>query len=40
MMAEQRFRRVKYPNLMTEVHLEARYVDGIAVQETVEKVAA
>ena len=40
MVAEQRFRRVKFPDLMTDVYLGTRYVDGTAVQETVEKVAA
>ena len=40
MVAEQRFRRVKCPDLMTDVYLGTRYVDGIAVAETVEKVAA
>lgn len=40
MVAEQRFRRVKSPDLMTDVYLGTRYVDGTADQETVEKVAA
>ena len=40
MVAEQRFRRLKAPELMEDVYLGARYVDGIAVEATVEKVAA
>ena len=40
MPMERRLRRVKSPDLMPEVHLGTRYVDGITVQEAVEKVAA
>ncbi len=40
MVAKQRFRRVKCPELMTDVYLGTRYVDGVFVEETVEKVAA
>ncbi len=40
MVAEQRFRRVKCPDLMTDVYLGTQYVDGIAVQDMTEKVAA
>ena len=40
MIAEQRFRRLKAPELMEEVYLGAQYVDGIAAEATAEKVAA
>ena len=40
MVAEQRFRRLKAPELMEDVYLGAQYVDGIVVEATVEKVAA
>ena len=40
MIAEQRFRRLKTPELMEDVYLGAKYVDGIAAETTLEKVAA
>ena len=40
MVAEKRFRRLQAPELMKDVYLGARYVDGIAVEATAEKVAA
>ena len=40
MIAEQRFRRLKAPELMEEVYLGAQYVDGIAAEATLEEVAA
>ena len=40
MVAEQRFRRLKAPELMEDVYLGAQYVDGIAGGATIEKVAA
>ena len=40
MVAEKRFRRLQAPELMADVYLGARYVDGIAVEATAEKVAA
>ena len=40
MIAEQRFRRLKAPELMEEVYLGAQYVDGIAAEATVEEAAA
>ena len=40
MIAEQRFRRLKTPELMEEVYLGAQYVDGIAPEATLEEVAA
>ena len=39
MVAEQRFRRLKAPELI-ERHLGAQYADGIAIESTAEKVAA
>ncbi len=40
MVAGKRFRRLQAPELMADVYLGARYVDGIAVEATAEKVAA
>ena len=40
MIAEQRFRRLKAPGLMKDVYLGAEYVDGMAIEATVEEVAA
>ena len=40
MIAEQRFRRLKAPELIEDVYLGAKYVDGIAAETTLEKVAA
>ena len=40
MVAGKRFRRLQAPELMADVYLGARYVDGIAVETTAEKVAA
>ncbi len=40
MVAEKRFRRLQAPELMEDVYLGAKYVDGIAVELKVEKVAA
>ncbi len=40
MVAEKRFRRLQAPELMKDVYLGVRYVDGIAVEATAEKVAA
>ena len=40
MVAEQRFRRLKSPELIEEVYLGAQYADGIAIESTAEKVAA
>ena len=40
MVAEKRFRRLQAPELMADVYLGSRYVDGIAVEATAEKVAA
>ncbi|MFQ5875978.1 MAG: IS256 family transposase [Dehalococcoidia bacterium] len=40
MIAEQHFRRLKSPGLMKDVYLGAQYVDGTAIEATVEEVAA
>ena len=40
LVAESRFRRLQVPDLMREVYLGAIYIDGIAVESTMEKVAA
>ena len=40
MVAEQRFRRLKAPELIEDVYLGAQYVDGIVFEPTAEKVAA
>ena len=40
MVAEKRFRRLQAPELMKDIYLGARYVDGIAIEVTAEKVAA
>ena len=40
MIAEQRFRRLKAPELIEDVYLGAQYADGIAIESTAEKVAA
>ena len=40
MVAEKRFRRLQAPELMKDVYLGARYLDGIAIEATAEKVAA
>ena len=40
MVAQQRIRRLKSPELIEDVYLGAQYVDGIAIESTVEKVAA
>ena len=40
MVAGKRFRRLQAPELMEDVYLGAKYVDGIAVELKVEKVAA
>lgn len=40
MVAESRFRRLRSPELMKNVHLGAEYVNGNAVKPVVEKVAA
>ncbi len=40
MVAEKRFRRLQAPELMEDVYLGAKYVDGTAVELKVEKVAA
>ena len=40
MVAEKRFRRLQAAELMEDVYLGAKYVDGIAVELKVEKVAA
>ena len=39
-VAEQRLRRLKAPELMEDIYLGVKYVDGIAVEATAEKVAA
>ena len=39
MVAEQRFRRLKAPELIEDVYLGAQYADGIAIESTAEKVA-
>ena len=40
MVAEQRFRRLKAPELIEDVYLGAQYVDGIVSETMAEKVAA
>ena len=40
MIAEKRFRRLKAPELMTDVYHGAQYVDGMAIETTAEEVAA
>ena len=40
MIAEQRFRGLKAPELMEDVYLCAKHVNGIAAETTVKKVAA
>ena len=40
MVDEQRFRRLKAPELMGDVYLGAQYVDGIIIEATAEEVAA
>ena len=40
MVAEKRFRRLQAPELMRDVYLGAKYVDGIAVEAPVERIAA
>ena len=40
MTAEMRFRRLKAPALMRDVYDDAQYVDGMAIDATVEEVAA
>ena len=40
MVAEQRFRRLKAPELIEDVYLGAQYADGIAIESTAEMVAA
>ena len=40
MVAEKRFRRLQAPELMKDVCLGVRYLDGIAAEATAEKVAA
>ena len=40
MVAEKRFRRLQAPELMADVYLGVKYVDGIAAEATAEKVAA
>lgn len=40
MVAENRFRRLQAPELMADVYLGARYKDGIALEEQVERIAA
>ena len=40
MVAEKRFRRLQAPELMKDIYLGARYVDGIAIEVTAEKIAA
>ena len=40
MIAEKRFRRLKAPGLMREVYLGTLYMDGMAIEATVEEVAA
>jgi len=40
MIAEKRFRRLKAPGLMKDVYLGAEHVDGMAIEATVEEVAA
>ena len=40
MVAEKRFRRLQTPELMKDVYVGAKYVDGIAVELKVRRVAA
>ena len=40
MIAEKRFRRLKAPRLMRDVYLGTLYMDGMAIEATVEEVAA
>jgi transposase-like protein len=40
MIAEKRFRRLKAPELMRDVYDGAQYVDGVAIDDTIEEVAA
>ena len=40
LVAERRFRRLKAPELMKDVHLGAEYKDGIVINTMSEKVAA
>ena len=40
MVAEKRFRRLQAPELMKDVHLSAKYVDGIAIEAPAERIAA
>ena len=40
MIAEQHFSRLKVPGLMKDVYLGAQHLDGMAMQATVEEVAA
>ena len=40
MISEKRFRRLKAPELMRDVYDGAQYVDGIAIDATIEEVAA
>ena len=40
MIAEKRFRRLTAPELMRDVYDGAQYVDGMAIDATVEEVAA
>ena len=40
MIAEKRFRRLKTPGLMRDVYLGTLYMDGMAIEATVEEVAA
>lgn len=40
LVAEKRFRRLHAPELMEDVYLGARYVDGIPIEEQIERVAA
>ena len=40
MIAEKRFHRLKAPGLMRDVYLGTLYMDGMAIEATVEEVAA
>jgi len=40
MITEKRFRRLKAPELMKEVYLGAKYVDGASIEIALEEVAA
>ena len=40
MVAENRFRRLQAPELMADVYLGAKYKDGVAIEATVERIAA